>query len=144
MVVLLRELVEGVRELTKVTRGVSGLGVQIYQQNAKLIRLGEQQSYLAEKALKGGSGSGSETEAWRSGNKEARKDKGKGKVSEGKEETMKSDGDSDSGEEEDDSGIVTYNFLAILCFGFGFRKEREMGFGDFENYKRIYSAQRPR
>jgi hypothetical protein len=61
MVVLLRELVEGVRELTKVTGGVSGLGVQIYQQNAKLIRLGERQSYLPEKAMKKGSGSGSET-----------------------------------------------------------------------------------
>jgi hypothetical protein len=59
MVVLLRDLVEGVRELVKVTRGVSGLGVQIYQQNAKLIWLRERQSYLAEKALKGGSGSGS-------------------------------------------------------------------------------------
>jgi hypothetical protein len=41
MVGLLRELVEEVQELTKVTRGVSGLGVQIYQQNAKLVRLGE-------------------------------------------------------------------------------------------------------
>jgi hypothetical protein len=106
MVVLLRELVEGVWELTKVTRGVSGLGVQIYQQNAKLIRLGERQSYLAEKALKGGSGSGSgsETEAGRSGIAEARTNKGKGKakMTEEKEETMRSDGDSGSGEEEED------------------------------------------
>jgi hypothetical protein len=39
MVVLLWELVEGVWELTKVTQDVSGLGVQIYQQNAKLIQL---------------------------------------------------------------------------------------------------------
>jgi hypothetical protein len=50
MVGLLRELVEEVRELRKITRGVSGLGVQIYRQNAKLVRLGEWQSYLAEKA----------------------------------------------------------------------------------------------
>jgi hypothetical protein len=45
MVGLLRELVEGVRELTKVTQGVAGLGVQIHQQNAKLIQLGERQSH---------------------------------------------------------------------------------------------------
>jgi hypothetical protein len=50
---LLWELVEEVRELWKTTRGVSGLCVQIYQQNAKLVRLGERRSYLAEKALKG-------------------------------------------------------------------------------------------
>jgi hypothetical protein len=58
MVGILRELVEEVRGLTKVTRGLSGLGVQLYQQNAKLIQLGERQSYLAEKAMKKGSGSG--------------------------------------------------------------------------------------
>jgi hypothetical protein len=104
MVVLLRELVEGVRELTKVTRGMSGLGVQIYQQNAKLIRLGERQSYLAEKTLKKGSGSGSgsekdsEEEGAGSG-----KDKGKGKASEGKDETMRSDRDSGSDEEDEDA-----------------------------------------
>jgi hypothetical protein len=68
MVVILWELVEGVWELTKVTWGVSGLGVQICQQNAKLIWLGEQQPYLAEKVMKGGSGSGSEMEPGRSGN----------------------------------------------------------------------------
>jgi hypothetical protein len=104
MVVLLRELVEGVQELTKVTRGVSGLRVQIYQQNAKLIRLGERQSYLAKKALKGGLGLVSETEAERSGKEEAKKDKGKGKakVTEDKEETMKSDGVSEEEEEEED------------------------------------------
>jgi hypothetical protein len=97
MVGLLRELVEGVRDLTKVTRGVAGLGVQIHQQNAKLIRLGERQSYLAERALKKGSGSGSDEG---SGSK---KDKGKGKakVTEDKEETMRSDGDSDEDEEEE-------------------------------------------
>jgi hypothetical protein len=90
MVGLLRELVEEVRELTK----VSGLGVQIYQQNAKLVQLGERQSYLAERALKRGSGSGSGAEE--SGIEEVRKDKGKGKakVTE-KDETMKSDGGSD-------------------------------------------------
>jgi hypothetical protein len=49
MVRLLQELVEEVRELTRVTRGVSGLSVQIYQQNAKLVRLRERQSYLAER-----------------------------------------------------------------------------------------------
>jgi hypothetical protein len=103
MVGILRELVEGVRELTKVTRGVAGLGTQIYQQNAKLIRLGERQSYLAEKALKGGSVSVSEMEAERSGKEEAKKDKGKGKakVTEDKEETMRSDRDEDLDEEEE-------------------------------------------
>jgi hypothetical protein len=99
MVGLLRELVEGVRELTKVTRGVAGLGNQIYEQNTKLVQLGERQSYLAEKALRG---SGSSSEAGGSGIGEARKDKRKGKASE-VDETMKSDGDSDSevGSEEE-------------------------------------------
>jgi hypothetical protein len=41
MVGLLRELVEGVRDLTKVTRGLAGLGQQMFHKNAKLIRLGE-------------------------------------------------------------------------------------------------------
>jgi hypothetical protein len=118
MVVLLRELVEGVRELTKVTRGMSGLGVQIYQQNVKLIRLGERQSYLAEKVLKGGSGSGLEMEAERSGKEGAKKDKGKGKakMTEEKEETMRSDGDSRSGlgsEEEDDERMKEYVGSAV-------------------------------
>jgi hypothetical protein len=100
MVGLLRELVEGVRELTKVTRGVAGLGVQIHQQNAKLIRLGERQSYLAEKMTrKGVSGSGSSSDAEGSG---LRRDKGKGKMTEGIDETMKSDGDSGSEEEDRD------------------------------------------
>jgi hypothetical protein len=95
MVGLLWELVEGVRELTKVTRGVAGLGTQIYQQNVKLVRLGERQSYLAEKALKG---SGSGSEAGESVIREVRKDKGKGKAEVTKEdETMRSD----RGSEED-------------------------------------------
>jgi hypothetical protein len=72
---LLKELVEGVQELMKVTRGLSGLGVQIYQQNMKLIWLGEMQSYLAEKVMKKGLGSVSETEY-----EGAEKDKGKGKA----------------------------------------------------------------
>jgi hypothetical protein len=98
MVGLLRELVEEFRELWKITRGVAGLGTQIYQQNAKLVRLGERQSYLAEKALKKGSGSGSE--AGGSGIGEARKDKGKGNAEmTKKDETMRSDGDSDSEED---------------------------------------------
>jgi hypothetical protein len=87
MVGLLRELVEEVRELRKAVRGMSGLSVQLFQQNAKLVRLGECQSYLAEKALKG---SGSGSEAGELGRKELRKDEGKGKASE-VEETMKSD-----------------------------------------------------
>jgi hypothetical protein len=41
MVGLLRELVEGVQDLTKVTRGLAGIGQQMFQQNAKLIQLGE-------------------------------------------------------------------------------------------------------
>jgi hypothetical protein len=104
MVGLLRELVEGVRDLTKVTRGVAGLGTQIYQQNAKLVRLGERQSYLAEKALRKGSGSGSEAgeEGAAKGDSEdegagTRKDKGKGKAV---DETMRSDGETGSEEEE--------------------------------------------
>jgi hypothetical protein len=98
MVGLLQELVEGVRDLTKVTRGVAGLGVQIHQQNAKLIRLGERQSYLAEKALAKGLGLGSEEGSG------LKKDKGKGKaeVTEDKEEMMRSNGDSGSDEEEED------------------------------------------
>jgi hypothetical protein len=97
MVGLLRELVEGVRELMKVTQGVAGLRTQIYQQSAKLIQLGERQSYLDEKAMKMGLGLGSEMEGagWE-------KDKGKGKASEGVDETMKSDRDSDSDEEDDE------------------------------------------
>jgi hypothetical protein len=55
MVGLLRELVEGVQDLTKVSRGLAGLGKQIFQQNAKLVQLGERQLYLAEKAMKRGS-----------------------------------------------------------------------------------------
>jgi hypothetical protein len=80
MVGLLRELVEEVRELKKISRGMSGLGVQIYQQNAKLVRLGEHQSNLAKKALKRGSGLGSGAE--KSESEGVKKDEGKGKVSE--------------------------------------------------------------
>jgi hypothetical protein len=107
MVGLLWELVEEVRELTKVTRGLSGLRVQMYQQNAKLIRLGERQSYLAEISMKKGSGSGLETEEEESESEGAEKDKGKGKASEGNDETLKDDGSSDSGDEEEDrdSGV---------------------------------------
>jgi hypothetical protein len=118
MVVLLWELVEGVRELMKVTQGVSGLRVQIYQQNVKLIRLGERQSYLAEKALKGGSSSGSETKAEKSENEGAKKDKGKGKgkakMTKEKEETMRSDGDSGSGEEEEDDARMNEDVGGIV------------------------------
>jgi hypothetical protein len=102
MVGLVRELVEEVRELTKVTRGVSGLGVQIYQQNAKLIHLGERQSYLAEKVMKKGSGSGSEMEKEELENEGSRKDKGKGKVTEGEDKTLEDDRISYSGEDEED------------------------------------------
>jgi hypothetical protein len=98
MVGLLRELVEEVRELKKAIRGVYGLGAQIYQQNVKLVWLGEHQSYLAEKALKG---SGSGSEAGESGIGETRKDKGKGKASEVVDETMKSDGGSDLEEDSE-------------------------------------------
>jgi hypothetical protein len=93
---------------------VSGLGVQIYQQNAKLVRLGERQLYLAEKALKRGSGSGSDAEKLES--EGVKKDKGTGKASEGVNETMKSDGgsDSDSGsEEEDDERMREYVGSAV-------------------------------
>jgi hypothetical protein len=102
---LLRELVSGVRDFTKVTRGLSGLGIQIYQQNTKLIRLGERQSYLAGKAMKKGSGSGSETEAEGMENEEAKKDMGKGKMTEGNDETLKDDGSLDSGEEEEERDL---------------------------------------
>jgi hypothetical protein len=117
MVGLLRELVEEVRELKKAVRGMSGLGVQIYQQSAKLVWLGERQSYLAEKALRG---SGSRLEAGGSGIGEVRKDKGKGKGSE-VDETMKSDGGSDSGGgSEEDS-----------------EKEGCMGFGNGLGYGKV-------
>jgi hypothetical protein len=103
MVGLLRELVEGVHDLTKVTQGLAGLRTQIFQQNAKLIQLGERQSYLAEKAMEKGTGSGSgacsETEKEESEIEGAKKDKGK--LTKGKDETMKDEGDSDSGEEEE-------------------------------------------
>jgi hypothetical protein len=105
MVELLRELVEGVRELTKVTRGVAGLGIQIHQQNAKLIWFGERQSYLAEKAMEKGSGSGSETEKEESESEGAKRDKGKRKMTEGNDETMKDDGSLDSDEEEDERDV---------------------------------------
>jgi hypothetical protein len=65
MVGLLRELVEGVRDLMKVTPGLAGIGQQMFQQNTTLIRLGERQAYLAEQArgdASSGSGSGTETE----------------------------------------------------------------------------------
>jgi hypothetical protein len=101
MVGLLRELVEGVRELTKVTWGVAGLGIQIHQQNAKLIQLRERQSYLAEKALERGSVSVSETEVEEAENEGGKRDKGKGKATKGNDETLKDDGSSDSGEEEE-------------------------------------------
>jgi hypothetical protein len=52
VVELLRELVEGVRDLTKVTWGLAGIGYQIFQQNVKLFRLGERQAYLEEQARK--------------------------------------------------------------------------------------------
>jgi hypothetical protein len=103
MVGLLWELVEEVRELTKVTRGMSGLRVQIYQQNAKLIRLGERQSYLAEKAIKRGLGLGSETEAGEMEKEGAEKDKGKGKGAKGNEEMMKDDRSSEEEEEEEEN-----------------------------------------
>jgi hypothetical protein len=47
---LLRELVSKVRELAKVTRSLAGVGYSMCRQNAKLIRLGERQAYLAEQA----------------------------------------------------------------------------------------------
>jgi hypothetical protein len=77
MVGLLRELVREVREVKRAIRGVSGLAVEIFQQNAKLVRLGEHQSYLAEETLKKGSGSGSGEKSERG----VKKDKGKGKAS---------------------------------------------------------------
>jgi hypothetical protein len=91
---LLRELVSGVQDLTKVTQGLAGLGIQIFQQNAKLIRLEERQAYWAEKAMKEGSGSGSEMEAeeMESEGAEIDKGKGKGKVAEDKDETLKDNG----------------------------------------------------
>jgi hypothetical protein len=92
MVGLLRELVGEVREVKRAIRGVSGLTVELLQQNAKLVRLGEYQSFLAEERLKKGSGSGS---GEKSDSEGAKKDKGKGKESEVVDETMKSDGGSD-------------------------------------------------
>jgi hypothetical protein len=102
MVGLLRELVEGLQDLMKVTWGLAGLGQQNFQQNAKSIRLRERQLYLSEKAMKKGSGLGSETEEEESENEGAKRDKGKGKAIEGNDETLKDDGSSDSGEEEEE------------------------------------------
>jgi hypothetical protein len=101
MVGLLRELVGEVREVKRVIRGVSGLTIELLQQNAKLVRLGEYQSFLAEEKLKKGSGSGSGEKSESEG---AKRDKGKGK--EVVDETMKSDGGSgvDSGEESESEG----------------------------------------
>ena len=96
MVGLLRELVGEVREVKRAIRGVSGLTIELFQQNAKLVRLGEYQSFLAEERLKKGSGSGSGEKSESEG---AKRDKGKGK--EVVDETMKSDGGSDSESEED-------------------------------------------
>jgi hypothetical protein len=101
MVGLLRELVQGVQDLTKVTRGLAGLGQQIFQQNVKLIRLGEMQSYLSEKAMKKGSGLGSETEKEELENEGAKRDKGKGKAIEGNDETLKDDRSLDLGDDEE-------------------------------------------
>jgi hypothetical protein len=100
MVGLLRELVEEVRELKKITRGAAGLGVQIYQQSAQLVRLGERQSFLSGELLKRGSGSGS----GKSESEGVKKDKGKGKMTEGNDETMRDDGVSGS-EEEDEARL---------------------------------------
>jgi hypothetical protein len=99
MVTLLRELAGEVRELMKVTRGVSGLGVQIYQQNAKLIRLGERQSQLAERLVKKGLGSGSEKESEDEGAGSG-KDKGKAK-----DETMRDSGLDDDERMHNDDGV---------------------------------------
>jgi hypothetical protein len=63
---LLQELVSGIRDLSKVTRGLTRLGYRMYQQNTKLIRLRKRQAYLAEQArgdLGSGLGSGSVSEA---------------------------------------------------------------------------------
>jgi hypothetical protein len=116
MVGLLWELVGEVREVKRAIWGVSGLTVEMVQQNAKLVRLGEYQSFLAEEKMKKGSGSGS---GEKSDSEGAKKDKGKGKEKESEvvDETMKSDGDSDSEsgegsgkdmrEDSDDGGSVT-------------------------------------
>jgi hypothetical protein len=106
---LLRQLVEGVRDLTKVTQGLLGLGYRMHQQNAKLIRLGERQAYLAEQARGYGSsglgsgmdsGVGSETEKEGTENEGSEKDKGQGKGenAEDKEETLEDDAGSGSGD----------------------------------------------
>jgi hypothetical protein len=92
MVGLLRELVGEVREVKRALRGVSGLTVELVQQNAKLVRLREYQSFLAEEKSKKGSGSVSGEKSESEG---VKKDKGKGKESEVVDETMKSDGGSD-------------------------------------------------
>jgi hypothetical protein len=100
MVGLLRELVGEVREVKRALRGVSGLLVETVQQNAKLVRLGEYQSFLAEKKMKKGSGSGS-------GEKSDSERKDKGKRKEVVDETMKSGGGSDvesGGDSESEGG----------------------------------------
>jgi hypothetical protein len=94
---LLPELVDGVRDLSKVMRGLVRLGVRMHKQNAELIRLGEWQVYLAEQARGDlASGSGSETEEEDEGS-ENDKRKGKGKDAEDKDKTLKDGGDLGSG-----------------------------------------------
>jgi hypothetical protein len=84
---ILWELVSGFWDLSKVSRGLVGLGVRMHKQNTELIRLGKRQVYLAEQAMKSGLGSGSETEEEEEG---SGRDKGKGKQkhTEGNDETL--------------------------------------------------------
>jgi hypothetical protein len=126
MVGLLRELVGEVREVKRAVRGVSGLTIELLQQNAKLVRLGEYQSFLAEEKLKKGSGSGSGS-GEKSESEGAKRDKGKGK--EVVDETMKSDGgsDVDSGgesESEGDSGKDAREELDVGSSGTESGKEK--------------------
>jgi hypothetical protein len=80
MVELPWELVSGIQDLSKVTRGLVGVGVCMDKQNAELIRLRKRQVYLAEQARKEGLGLGSRSETEKeSEGSGSGKDKGQGK-----------------------------------------------------------------
>jgi hypothetical protein len=55
---LLQELVNGIRDLSKVTQGLAGLSVHMHKQNIELIWIGQWQVDLVEQATKEGLGLG--------------------------------------------------------------------------------------
>jgi hypothetical protein len=102
MAELLRELVSGIWDLSKVTRGLVGLSICMHKQNAELIKLGKRQVFLAEQARKVGLGLDLETEKEEERGSEKDKGKGKEKETKGIDETLgQSNGDLGSDEDEE-------------------------------------------